>query len=62
MYLDSNGDAQVHRDWDFPDENFELYINRRNRVVLNRTMPPLIDSPWQSQREIYFEDDNYYME
>lgn len=62
MYLDSNGDAQVHSDMDFPDENFELYINRRNRVLLNRTNPSP-NSRWtSSQDEIYFEDDAYYIE
>jgi len=59
MYLDGNGDAQIHWDMDFPGENFEIIINRRNRVYLNRTNPS--SEAKYSGDEIWFDDDAYYI-
>ena len=59
MYLDGNGDAQIHWDMDFPGENFEIIINRRNRVYLNRTNPS--SEANYSGDEIWFDDDAYYI-
>jgi len=60
MYLDSNGDAQIYWDMDFPGEHFGISINRRNnKVYLNRTNPSS-DANWYGD-EIWFQDGNYYI-
>jgi len=59
MYLDGNGDAQIHWDMDFPGENFDISINRKNKVYLNRKNPSS-EANWYGD-EIWFEDDSYYI-
>jgi len=59
LFIDENGNAQIHWDMDFPGENFGISINRKNKVYLNRTNPSS-EAKWYGD-EIWFEDDSYYI-